>query len=204
MKHICSYCEVGETSQVVYNQTVKVGRRSVDVQGLSKVVCGHCGEESVPLEMYDRNAELVERALARTPAELAQALLPRLREKWAVSQRDASLLMGAGVSAFGKWESGQTRMSDPAALLVHCALHVPGVMEHLATLVGVELREKVSLRKTRSGSEYNWAFHGQTDAPEKKVGASLKLVRVNAKSVASPAQAWRNEYFPVNDMRFAA
>jgi len=95
-------------------------------------------------------------------------------------------------------------MSDPSALLVHCALHVPGVMEHLAMLAGVELREKASLRKTRSGSEYDWAFHGQTDTPEKKVGAALKLVRINAKPVASPAQAWRNEYFPVNDMRFAA
>ncbi len=204
MKHICSYCEVGETSVAVYNQSVKVGRRMVDVQGLSKMVCAHCGEESVPLDMYDRNAELVERALAETPAALAQALLPRLRERWGISQRDASRLFGAGESAFGKWESGQARMSDPAALLAHCALHVPGVMEHLAKLVGVEVRASASLWKTRAGSEYDWAFHRDATAPATRVGA-LKLVSVNPKRATPPVNAWRNEYsLSMDDMRAAA
>jgi hypothetical protein len=57
-----------------------------------------------------------------------------------LTQRNASKLFGAGDSAFGKWESGQLP-SGPAALLLQSAMHVPGVIQFLASLAQVEVVE---------------------------------------------------------------
>lgn len=196
MKHICPYCEVGELSTVPYTETVKAGRRTVEVAGLLKLVCAHCGEESVPVEMYDRNTKVVEGALAATPAAVSRGLLRRLRETWGVSQRDASRLFGAGASAFAKWESGQARMSEPAALLVQCALNVPGVMTYLATLAHLDIRLGTHLHKAKVGVDYNWAFLKDVDVPEKKV-SKLTLVGTSSHMTRLPPRRehpWEKEY----------
>jgi len=138
MKHTCPYCDVGDLCEVEYTGDIKSGRVVVSVPGLLKLVCQECGEESIPLELYDRNFALIKEATENLQGAVSRGLLRRLREIWGVSQRDASRLFGAGLSSFGKWESGQAKMSTPAALLVQCALNVPGVVPYLARLAGVE------------------------------------------------------------------
>jgi putative zinc finger/helix-turn-helix YgiT family protein len=203
MKHVCSFCEVGELSPVVYTHTVKAGRRTVEVPGLSKMVCGHCDEESVPLEMYARNAKLVEAALATTPAAVSRALLKTLRETFELSQRDASKLFGAGEAAFAKWESGQSDMSDPAALLVQCALHVPGVMEYLARLWKVELPVQAAVRHTRHAGEYNTSFMKEADVAVVKP-QGLKLVMMSSKRSPTPRTLLNPDYTSAGNLRMAA
>lgn len=203
MKHICSFCEVGELSTVVYTHALKAGRRTVHVPGLSKMVCGHCGEESVPVEMYARNAKLVEAALAATPAAVSKGLLKTLRETFEVSQRDASKMFGAGETAFAKWESGQTDMSDPAALLVQCALNVPGVMEYLAKLSNVEIATAhVGLRGTSLGADYNRALKA-ADVSEAEA-QPVRLAMVSTKCAPTPRTVWSNDYTPAGNLRMAA
>lgn len=153
MTNICAFCDVGELDTVVYTHIVKAGRSSVSVPGCSKMVCSHCGEESIPLEMYGENAKLVEAALAATPAAISRALLKSLRERFGLSQRDASKLFGAGDASFAKWESGQSEMSGPAALLAQCALNVSGVIEYLAHLSDVEVVQPVAARSDRGRAE---------------------------------------------------
>jgi putative zinc finger/helix-turn-helix YgiT family protein len=113
------------------------------------MVCGSCGEAVVPLTLYDHNQKRMEAALAGTAAAVSRGLLKRLRETYDLSQRDASRLFGAGEAAFAKWESGQSEMSDPAALLVQCAISVPGVMEHLASLAGMQLRSPLQWHEAK-------------------------------------------------------
>jgi putative zinc finger/helix-turn-helix YgiT family protein len=139
MKHVCPYCEVAELAEVRYSRSVKAGRKAVEVDGLTKLVCSECGEESVPLELYEKNAALIEGAIGASRGAVSRGMLRRLRETWGVSQRDASRLFGAGTSAFGKWESGQAQLSTPSALLVQCAIHIHGVMPYLASLASVQL-----------------------------------------------------------------
>lgn len=193
MTHICSYCEVGTMSEVIYTQPIKAGRRTVNVEGLSKLVCSHCGEESIPLEMYDRNAKLVDEALTTTSAAVTRGLLRQLRDQWSVSQREASTIFGAGDSAFAKWESGQARLSEPSALLVQCALNIPGVMEYLAKLAEVEVRSCHSLRMGRQDSNRHWTYLKDAKVPEVKV-PSLKLVSLNPSRAPAPQRVWKSEY----------
>lgn len=194
MIYTCSYCEIGTLSEVTYAQPIKAGRRTVNVEGLSKLVCSHCGEESIPLAMYDRNAKLVEDALLTTSAAVTRGLLRQLRDQWNVTQREASMIFGAGESAFAKWESGQARMSEPSALLVQCAISVPGAMEYLAKLADVQVTSCHSLRMGRHSANRHWAYLKDAPAPEIKRPV-LTLVSVKPSRVPTPPPfAWKNDY----------
>jgi putative zinc finger/helix-turn-helix YgiT family protein len=137
--HVCPFCEVGKTEEVSFSEVLKVGRKSVLVQGLKKCVCAACGSESVPGDLHDANVDLMEMAQAQVKGLVPLSSLRALREQWDLSQKTASLLFGAGPSSFGKWESGQSNMSTPAALLIKVALQFPVVMRYLAKLAGVTL-----------------------------------------------------------------
>lgn len=177
MKHVCAFCEVGHPELFLYDETIKAGRRSVAVTGLAKLVCPECGQESVPLDVYDQNALLIESAMASSPAAVSRGLLRRLRESWGITQRDASRLFGAGSSAFGKWESGQADLSTPTALLVQCALKVPGVMKYLASLAKVDISAAIPPdHLPRPGS---WHSVTEMGSPSDR-GPRLRLVSVNA------------------------
>lgn len=137
--HICPFCEEGITSEVEFSQEVRAGRKSMIVNGLKKRVCSQCQSESIPTALHDQNMDLVEAAQARAKNLVPTAGLRALREQWDLSQKTASMIFGAGPSSFGKWESGQTSMSTPAALLVKVALRFPLVVPYLAKLAGVSL-----------------------------------------------------------------
>lgn len=202
MKNICSFCEIGVLTSVIYAGAVKAGRRSVEVSGLQKMVCAHCEEESIPLDIYGQNAKLVEAALAATPAAVSRGLLKTLRETFEVSQRDASKMFGAGDTAFAKWESGQTNMSDPAALLVQCALHVPGVMDYLAKLAKIEIACHANLRTSLPSAEYNRVLK-EADVAEAKPQPLRGRMHLS-KVAPTRRTVWSNDYTPAGDLRLAA
>lgn len=156
----CPHCADGVMKEDVYEKSVKVGRRCVVVPGLRRFVCESCAGELVSRAQMKENNRLVAEATDRDAVGAVDAaMLKRLREVFALTQKDASLLFGAGESSFGKWESGQTAMSTPAALLIRCAAEVPGVVEHLARLRGHVLQRRpapLHLRETSVESELHW------------------------------------------------
>lgn len=136
----CPHCADGVMSEVVCSKAVRQGRRTVQVAGLKKYLCSTCQGDMLSRAQMKANDARVEEALAReVEASVDVVMLKDLRERFDLTQRQASRLFGAGDSAFAKWESGQTAMSRPAVLLVRCANEVGGVMEHLASLQGVRL-----------------------------------------------------------------
>ena len=151
--HICPFCEEGSTKEVEFSQEIKAGRKSVLVTGLKKRVCTLCQSESVPAALHDQNMDLVEAAQERVKNLVPTAGLRTLRERWDLSQKVASRIFGAGPSSFGKWESGQSSMSTPAALLVKVALRFPLVVPYLAKLAGVRLGD-VSVGNTIEHGNY--------------------------------------------------
>lgn len=168
----CPMCDADALTTVTYTHALKAGRRTIQVAGCLQMVCERCGEVVVPLSLYDHNHKRIEAALAQTPAAVSRGLLKRLRETYDLSQREASRLFGAGEAAFAKWESGQSDMSDPAALLVQCALEVPGVVEHLAKLAGVPLRPQ-----------------GAQRAPQRRAGVQASLNGADAEPAQGQSQA---------------
>jgi YgiT-type zinc finger domain-containing protein len=63
MNSTCPFCEIGETTRSTHTELVTRDGRTVLVAGMSRMVCLHCGEATIPLSMYDDNRKLVEAAL---------------------------------------------------------------------------------------------------------------------------------------------
>lgn len=136
----CDVCGSASAKIVSYTEKVKVGRRAISVLGLQKLVCPECGGESIPLEWLDRNADLFLAAENAHRDLVTPGAFRRFRERWGLTQQEASRLFGAGASSFAKWESGQSNISTPAALLFKSAEKFPDVCAHLASLAQVTLR----------------------------------------------------------------
>lgn len=141
--HICPFCEEGNAVEVEHSSRVKLGRRMVLVEGLKKTVCEVCASESVPDVFHDLNLALINRAGDVCRGAVSAGVLRTLREDWSLTQVDASKLFGAGKSSFAKWESGQAKISTPAALLIQVAMNVPGVMPYLGKLAKMAVRRRV-------------------------------------------------------------
>ena len=189
--HICPFCEVGETEAVEFSKEIKAGRKSVMVAGLKKQVCTQCHSESIPGWLHDQNMDLIEAAQERVKNLVPLAGLRALRERWDLSQKSASKIFGAGPSSFGKWESGQSNMSTPAALLVKVALRFPNVMPYLARLAGVSLGDVAVNRMPPSFGAYEMVH-----LPVEAMNANVFSVhghrqRVYVQGVQQLADEWR-------------
>jgi len=137
----CVFCDSGNVSEVIYQNKVNVGRRRVDVNGFRKSVCGDCLSEFYSLAQIDSNKALIEATTRDRPGVVFPGLIRGLRDEWNLTQRQAAQLFGAGANSVAKWETGQSP-SGPAALLIQCALYVPGVMEYLCKLADLEVKRE--------------------------------------------------------------
>jgi putative zinc finger/helix-turn-helix YgiT family protein len=140
MNQHCPFCETGTTEVVSYTSTEKFGRKTVNVEGLLKLVCNHCHSETVSGDLHDHNLALFIAAEEATQGGVSPGLLRTLRENWDLTQSEASKLFGAGPSSFAKWESSQTKLSTPAALLIQLASRFPEVVPYLAQLADMRLK----------------------------------------------------------------
>jgi len=138
MSYRCDFCDSSAVAEILFSDRVAAGRRRVALSGLRKMVCHDCGEEYMTEAQVEHNHALFDAAVAVTPEAVYAGLMRSLRERWQLTQKAASALFGAGESAFAKWESGQPP-SGPAALLIQCAVYVPGVMEYLARVQSASL-----------------------------------------------------------------
>lgn len=141
-KHVCPLCEEGVTREEVYCEEVKIGRKSLKIEGLRKSVCDSCGGESVFEDQLEFNAELIRSAINVDRGTVSVGMLRGLRDEWSLTQSDASLIFGAGSNSFAKWECKQSSLSTPTALLVRVALKFPEVVPYLASLCSYTLDEK--------------------------------------------------------------
>lgn len=138
MKHTCDFCASTDVAEVLYEDKVAVGRRRVLLSGLRKMECPSCGHEYMDADQVAHNHALFDASTSATAGQVFSGLLRNIRDRWALTQRTASALFGAGENSFAKWESGQLP-SGPTALLLQCAAHVPGVVEYLARLQNATL-----------------------------------------------------------------
>ncbi|WP_372828562.1 type II TA system antitoxin MqsA family protein [Polaromonas sp.] len=178
MKHACVFCDSPEVAEVVYDEKVTAGRRKVSVVGLKKMECPSCGHEYVEPEQLALNQAIIESATTE-PGQVVVGLLRNLRDRWELTQRTASNLFGAGQNSFAKWESGQLP-SGPTALLLQCAMSVPGVMEYLARLNKATLPSCPELIDWEDGAGEVTGQLAITLPPEKPTRPSLTWVRLGS------------------------
>lgn len=180
--HNCSFCNSTHTNVVDYVENFKVGRKQLHVAGLKKVVCNDCHSESVPANLYDYNLQLFINAEAAAKELVSPASLKELREVWGLSQKEASIIFGAGTSSFGKWESHQSNMSTPAALLIKAASNIPEVVPFLSQLAHVELEQDTYGYKGLSCLVRRGAYEAMHIAPEAMNGNVFFLPNKNSRN----------------------
>jgi HTH-type transcriptional regulator/antitoxin MqsA len=111
--------------------TVRYGRRSVEVSGLSGWRCAACGEVEFDEESAGRYAaagdELVIQARRETGAELR-----RIRKKLGLNQTEAAKLTGGGHNAFSRYENGLVAPAPAVVNLFKLLEKHPEELERLA------------------------------------------------------------------------
>jgi hypothetical protein len=100
--------------------------------------CQNCESEKVDARQFEYNADLVEAAEKKAPSFISIGTFRTFRDRYVLSQRDASKLIGAGGGAFGKYESGKG-ISGPTAKLIKVALRFPEVAQMLAEEEGIDI-----------------------------------------------------------------
>lgn len=154
----------------VYEKAVLAGRHKVVVKGLTRFACNTCSGELVSrAQMKENNRLIAEAADREVERDVDVTVLRHLRETLGLTQKDASFLFGAGESSFAKWESGQTRMSTPAALLVRCAVDLPEVAQHLARLRGFALQRptvRMPAHAVSSNTDLIWVVGSDVAGPD--------------------------------------
>ncbi len=197
MNNRCPFCQTGNTEVVTYSSDIKFGRRTINVTGLKKYVCTHCASESVPAQMHDENLDLILKAEEATQGAVSTGLLRLLREQWSLTQVEASKLFGAGKSSFAKWESAQTKMSTPTALLIQVASHIPEVVPYLAKLANVEI---ASHKNTTDAN----ASHQRDTVAYETVSLSTQVHNgeVLSRHTSLPKQAPTRQFFRAENNRW--
>ncbi len=173
MSNACPYCGADSLREVLFSERVKAGRKTVEVQGLARLECSECGSESVPMDLYAKNATLLDEAAAASRGAVSRGTLRKLREVWGITQKQASRVFGAGESAFAKWESGQANLSTPSALLVQCAVKFPPVMAYLSKLAAVKPTAQPLFA---TGSEWYSVYAADAYGPCKDSGVRLFIL----------------------------
>lgn len=195
----CAFCDHDTASARTYSDRMKFGRRVVKVEGLSKLVCSHCGSDSVTEEMHDANLASMRSALERTQAAVSSGALKTFRECWSLSQKNASRLFGAGGASFGKWESGQSVPSTPTALLLQCAAKFPQVVFYLALLSDVKLADRRTVRRHCSAAHDDSKYRVVRLADEYVVWGSWPQLAAKPLPMSEPKKPdWDSERVAVS------
>lgn len=133
--------------------------------------CTNCDDGILEPDMLEAR----ERAFVELRAEVDNVLLPEqvaaIRKKLGLSQREAGRILGGGVRAFQKYESGETPVSEP--------------MKNLLTLLG---NRPERLRELQPRSSIIRAGKLRADAAEEVRAASTRRIRERARPSA-PAHA---------------
>jgi putative zinc finger/helix-turn-helix YgiT family protein len=135
---LCDYCGEGHMATESYSETFRNGRATLMVKGLEHMRCEACDSTMTSAQQFQYNAQLIKAAEKKSPAYISPATLREFREKYDLSQRAASKLVGAGEGAFGKYESG-SNLATPTAKLIRVALAFPEVARMLAEEEGMEI-----------------------------------------------------------------
>lgn len=137
---VCPFCSSTDVNENAHTEYFSIGRKKYSIPGILSSECSACGEEFATAEQHDQNLIKKKEFTEKVQGFITPGFIRKIREKFGISQRSASKIFGAGESSVAKWESGQVP-SGPAALLLQCSAHVPGVVEFLASLAEVEIED---------------------------------------------------------------
>ena len=135
----CPFCNGSSVkSRSDHREDVKIGRRTISVDGLRHYVCANCGESFMTPDQHDANLKRIKAATASlvpiSPKEIRE-----IRSRIGLSQSEAQRIFGGGANAFSKYENGKVVPAESLAKLLRLAADIPEVLRRLAADAGVQL-----------------------------------------------------------------
>lgn len=133
----CPVCD-SQQIEVRYDRNVRYHYLKKDhvLEGQEHTVCLDCGLSFYQSGQIDRNNE----RFATFEKSIVKGISPNeirtLREKYLITQAQATRIFNCGETAFSKWERGEVAPTGPTALLLKMALEHPEYMKSLADNAG--------------------------------------------------------------------
>jgi len=136
----CPVCDEGQL--VAYDNGVfnlLYNRKNYSVNGMLYSQCDNCGIKTYLPDQLDANKLKVEAFQLELAEYISPSQILMLREKYELTQSQASEIFGGGVNAFSKWERGEVVPSTAAAKLMKLAMDNVDFMQNLVNLTGIKL-----------------------------------------------------------------
>lgn len=133
----CSNCDATALALQTYSDSFKHGKGSIEVQGLSSLVCAKCGAEIITPEQVRANHRLIADAKRKADGLLTGDEIRAIRERLALTQQQAALIFGGGLNAFSKYECGDVVQSVGMDRLMRVTTHFPLILTFLKLQAGI-------------------------------------------------------------------
>lgn len=136
------------------------------VKALKRTLCQTCGSSFQTPSQSLANKDAIESFTRELVGELGPREILALRERYSISQADATKIFQCGPKNFSKWERGEVAPTGATALLLKAALELPKLMQHLAAKAGIEIysSDTADRTTTRASIDTREAYNEQFKA----------------------------------------
>lgn len=140
MTDICPICSAEALKPTVLTEQLTYSGKQISVEGIEVSVCENCGEEVVRPDQAKRNDVRFADARRIHDGLLTSAQIKGFRERWSLTQQQASAALGGGANAFSKYERGEVTQAQSMDLLMRVADMFPQVRDFLGARSKVDFR----------------------------------------------------------------
>jgi len=150
---ICPVCEQGRLHPEIYAEEIRHNGGTLTVSGLERCRCTHCDADPVLRDQIRRNQVRLCDARRLADGLMTGEKIRALRERFGLSQSDASRIFGGGEHAFSKYERGEVTQSLPMDRLLRSTEAFPLLVDYLRTAAGLDSRSASAARAYIQSSE---------------------------------------------------
>ncbi|GJL81859.1 MAG: hypothetical protein DHS20C01_14930 [marine bacterium B5-7] len=134
---ICPVCDAKGLIQKTVSRSLTHSDVTEDVSGFLRSVCESCGTVSVDPTQSRHNKRLVQKFRKKADGLLLGEQILAIREKYQITQLQASKMFGGGPVAFSKYESDEISHNRSMDLLLRIASESRLVFWRLAEIAGI-------------------------------------------------------------------
>lgn len=200
----CPACRSGHLHPAERIREFNPNGKSIQV-ALLTTRCDQCGAERTFASQHKENlARLAARKVHYGKLLMGEEILA-LRQRYGLTQQNASIIFGKGIIAFSRYENEVTFPDDSTTLLLQLAIESPTVMKSLADKAGIEL----PLWAARCEDEQRVKLHllpttYQTTPAGLRNRAHFGVRSASAKAIGGFPNLWATQVVPVQPVQQSA
>lgn len=122
---ICPMCDATDLTVMHFDDLLKHGDATIQIEGLEQYLCADCGAESMYPDQIRRNQLRINDGKRRHDGLLTGVEIRGVRDRLGLTQQDASQIFGGGTNAFSKYERGDVMQSVAMDRLLKLAAFRP-------------------------------------------------------------------------------